>query len=202
MKLELYLRSEVNQKIRPLFLKNKCEHCGCTDDLHLHHKYEFFQIVDNVLNKLQLEMKDTEEYTEYELYLIKSCVLAEHLKDNYLTLCSECHRKEHENNHKKRKHDKKNKKNEEEWQEKRRAKADRIEQEKQRHIELLESVIDKRLTTAEFKALAAELNFRDSQHSRIKSTVKTVCPEIQKLGFTIEESKIRGTIYKRIEKLV
>ena len=72
MKLEAYLRSEVNQKIRPLFLKNKCEHCECTEDLHLHHQYEFFKIVDDVLNKLQLEMKDTEEYTEYELYLIKS----------------------------------------------------------------------------------------------------------------------------------
>ena len=95
MNLESYLRSEINLYIRPLFIKNECEYCGAIDNLHLHHNYQFFKIVDDVLKMLNLEMKDTDDYTEQELYMIKSCVLAEHLKDNYKTLCQECHVKEH-----------------------------------------------------------------------------------------------------------
>lgn len=263
MKLELYLRSEVNQKIRPLFLKDECEHCGCTDDLHLHHQYEFFKIVDDVLNKLQLEMKDTEEYTEYELYLIKSCVLAEHLKDNYLTLCSECHRKEHENNHKRRSRNDiinikdydvdaicnmiesyanqklfkeqqyelfnelyelgvntkskpcKTMKAVNKWlseydvmtydfitKEEKGRNEHRGQRylliKKQNRIELLESVIGKRLTTAEFKELTQELNFTNPKNGRLIANPKN---EIAELGYKVNDKKSNGSRFKVITRI-
>ena len=173
MKLEPYLRSEVNQKIRPLFLKDECEHCGCTEDLHLHHQYEFFKIVDDVLNKLQLEMKDTEEYTECELYLIKSCVLAEHLKDNYLTLCSECHKKEHE--HKEiRKHDKKNNK------------LSYQERKKNENLKIINEYLDKELTTQDVKEIIKRCKWYSTDKRKLLS-VNNSKEKFKEFGYVLEE---------------
>lgn len=199
MKLEQYLRNEINLHIRPLQIKNKCEVCGCQENLHLHHNYPFFKIVDDVLAILNLEMKDTEEYTEQELYLIKSCVLAEHLKDNYKTLCQDCHIKEHEENKQRRKMYNQ-KYSERKKLERRKAKEERLNQIKVEEInrrkQLLDSVVGVPLSTKQFRELAVELDFRNKERHTIKKPYK----EIESLGYKIIDKKTGNKRYKIISK--
>ena len=97
------VRSKYNSKIKPLYLKDKCEHCGSTEDLQLHHCTYLCIICNNVMNYLNVEDKETlDEYDEDTVYKVVSAVMYEHLKIDYLTLCPECHVKEHENNTSKR----------------------------------------------------------------------------------------------------
>lgn len=91
MELNQYLRLKVNQYIRPLFIKEKCEICSNNDVLHLHHVKLFSEIVDETLNELKLFYKNLEEYTEIELQNITNIVLGKHLQIEYLTLCEKCH---------------------------------------------------------------------------------------------------------------
>ena len=87
-----------------------------------------------------------------------------------------------------------------EWQEKIQAKEERLNQLQQQRIELLESVLDKRLTSTEFKDVAEQLNFRNPKDNRIRKTVKTLKSHLQELGFDIQEPKSKGITYKRIIK--
>lgn len=100
MELNQYLRSVVHQKIRPLFVKEKCEICDDEDNLHLHHVRYFYIIVSESLQELNLNRKDTKDYTSSELSLISDVVLGKHLSIDYLTLCDDCHIKAHENERK------------------------------------------------------------------------------------------------------
>lgn len=97
MELNQYLRVIIHQKIRPLFIKEKCEVCGDEDNLHLHHVKHFHVIVSETLKELFLINKDTEEYKGSELELIINVMLGKHLNTDYLTLCNDCHIKIHEN---------------------------------------------------------------------------------------------------------
>ena len=87
-----------------------------------------------------------------------------------------------------------------EWQEKIQAKEERLNQLQQKRIELLESVLDKQLTSTEFKDVAEQLNFRNPKDNRVRKTVKTLKPHLQELGFDIQEPKSKGITYKRIIK--
>lgn len=79
-------------------------------------------------------------------------------------------------------------------------KEERLNQLQQQRIELLESVLDKRLTSTEFKDVAEQLNFRNPKDNRIRKTVKTLKSHLQELGFDIQEPKSKGITYKRIIK--
>lgn len=95
--LRQLIRTKYNSKIKPLYIKDHCEVCGSTEDLQLHHCTFLCIIVNNVLNYLRVEEKETlEEYDEETVYTVINCVLGEHLKIDYKTLCNECHIKEHE----------------------------------------------------------------------------------------------------------
>ena len=184
MNLDLYLRGHVAAKIRPLFIQSKCEHCNSTDDLHLHHVKPFVKMVDKVLNKLNLELKDSDDYTEQERYLIVSCVLSEHLNGEYLTLCPSCHHNVHERNKKRRASLSD--------EQKQRLKQIRLEQKQQKldelnqqRINLLDQVLDMKLSNQEFKQLTEKLNFR-----RDGRLVKNPFDEIRELGYEVNKKRI------------
>lgn len=95
MKLELYLRNKLSSKIRPLFIKEQCEICGRGENLHLHHIHLFSEILKETLIELNLDYKDTLEYTDTELSNISNIILGKHVSLQYITVCNICHRDEH-----------------------------------------------------------------------------------------------------------
>ena len=196
MNLDLYLRTHVATKIRPLFIQSKCEHCNSTDDLHLHHVKPFVKIVDKVLNKLNLELKDSDDYTDQERYLIVSCVLSEHLNGEYLTLCPQCHHNVHEGNKKRRaslSDEQKQRLKQLRLEQKEKLKQQKLDELNQQRKELLDQHLDMKLSSKEFKCLAEKLNFK-----RNRKLVKNPLNEIQDLGYTIIKKTIKGYDYKII----
>lgn len=95
MDLNQYLRMMINDKVRPLFIKEKCEVCGDSNKLHLHHVKLFRDIIKETLADLNLEYKDSNEYSDREIDMIVNIVLGKHLRIDYLTLCDECHKNTH-----------------------------------------------------------------------------------------------------------
>ncbi len=198
MNLDMYLRGHVAAKIRPLYIKSKCEHCNSTDDLHLHHVKPFVKIVDKVLNKFNLELKDSEDYTEQERYLIVSCVLSEHLNGEYLTLCPQCHYNVHEGNKKRRaslSDAQKQRLKQIRLEQKEKLKQQKLDELNQQRVELIDQQLNLRLSSQEFKQLAEKLNFK-----RNRKLVKNPIDEIQELGYTIIKKRINGYDYKIITK--
>lgn len=91
MKLTDYLRNKVSSKFNDLVKKDKCEICGSTEDLHVHHVYPFKDMINDTLEELGYKLKEVEEYTELELLNIKEKILGKHLYYSYKTLCADCH---------------------------------------------------------------------------------------------------------------
>lgn len=198
MNLDLYLRSHVATKIRPLFIQSKCEHCNSTDDLHLHHVKPFVKMVDKVLNKFNLELKDSDDYTEQERYLIVSCVLSEHLNGEYLTLCPSCHHNVHEGNKKRRaslSDEQKQRLKQIRLEQKEKLKQQKLDELNQQRKELLEQHLDVKLSNDQFKTLTEKLNFR-----RNRKLVKNPIDEIKELGYNVESKRTKTTRYKVINK--
>jgi hypothetical protein len=97
MYLRTYLRNKLTTRLIPLLKKDKCEVCGATDDLEVHHVKLFSKLLDETLAELGLEYrKEIEEYSTEELNLITYVVLGKHLDIKYLTLCDNCHDNIHE----------------------------------------------------------------------------------------------------------
>ena len=89
-------RSKFNSRIKNLYIGDKCEKCGSTENLQLHHCCFLHIIINNVLNYLRIEEKESiDDYDEELVYKAISCIMAEHLKIRYKTLCPDCHLKEH-----------------------------------------------------------------------------------------------------------
>lgn len=200
MNLDLYLRGHVAAKIRPLYIKSKCEHCNSTNDLHLHHVKPFVKMVDKVLNKLNLELKDSDAYTEQERYLIVSCVLSEHLNGEYLTLCPQCHHNVHELNKKRRaslSDAQKQRLKQLRLERKEKLKQQKLDELKQARIELLEQHLDVKLNNEQFKNLTEKLNFK-----RNRQLIKNPIDEIKQLGYDVENKRTKTTRYKIITKQV
>ena len=188
MNLDMYLRAHVATKIRPLFIQLKCEHCNSTDDLHLHHVKSFVKMVDKVLHKLNLELKDSDDYTEQERYLIVSCVLSEHLNGEYLTLCPQCHHNVHEGNKKRRaslSDEQKLRLKQLRLEQKEKLKQQKLDELNQQRKELLDRHLDMKLSSKEFKALAEKLNFKRDGH-----IVKNPIDEIQELGYEVNKKRV------------
>ena len=91
MRLYSYLRNQFSNKIIPFVIKDKCEICGRIENLEVHHIYRFKDILNDTLEFLNLEEKDTAKYTEIELRLITNLFLGEHLRYKYQTVCNYCH---------------------------------------------------------------------------------------------------------------
>lgn len=104
MKLDTYLRSIVNKKILRYLNLCKCEKCGSTNNLEIHHKdLYFFEMVDKTLNELGIPYyQDIKLYTDSELENISTYLLGLHMKNEYSILCSNCHTLHHRENVKRR----------------------------------------------------------------------------------------------------
>lgn len=91
------MRSTCFNKIINFVKKDKCEECGNTENLEVHHDKQFVFILHEALEMLGLEYKeDTENYTEKELQLIKFVIQGMHIDEKMTTLCQSCHDKLHE----------------------------------------------------------------------------------------------------------
>lgn len=95
MNLREYLRAYFGKNLRPLLIKDKCQICGSTENLHLHHIDRFHNLLMETLEQLQLNELNTDDYNKYELNLITDIMLAKQLRIDYKTLCSKCHTKIH-----------------------------------------------------------------------------------------------------------
>lgn len=198
MNLDLYLRTHVVTKIRPIYIKSECEHCGSTSDLHLHHVKPFVKMVDKVLNKLGLELKDSDAYTDQERYLIVSCVLSEHLNGEYLTLCPSCHYNVHEGNKKRRaslSEEQKQRLKQIRLEQKEKLKQQKLDELNQQRKELLEQHLNVKLNNEQFKNLTEKLNFK-----RNRQLIKNPIDEIKQLGYDVENKRTKTTRYKIITK--
>ena len=86
-----HLRSMLSHYWRPIVLKEKCEECGSTNNLEVHHIDAFrqFMYIYNV-------PENKEELTEEEIKKYEYLCLGYHFKEvRTYTLCNECHKKIH-----------------------------------------------------------------------------------------------------------
>ena len=92
--LMLCLRNDFSNHIREFYIKDECEHCKSTENLHVHHKLFFIDQFKFALELLKIE--DKEEYAEEEVRIIRYMMLGVQCKNNdYVTLCDECHKYYH-----------------------------------------------------------------------------------------------------------
>lgn len=101
MDLGDYVRQHLNNKWAPFVKKDYCEKCGSNANLELHHIDEFVKLLDNTLVLLDLDYKDTTEYTKDELKLIRLVMQGKHLDVRTKTLCLDCHNELHSKKDKK-----------------------------------------------------------------------------------------------------
>lgn len=96
MVLREYLRKEWQLYVRQVLLKDKCEECGKTGHLHLHHDSDRFEdLLMETLRELNLKEKDTDDYKQSELNHISNEMIGKQMKIRHRTLCEECHKKAH-----------------------------------------------------------------------------------------------------------
>lgn len=92
--LKIKLRSDFEIYMRDNYIKDKCEICESTENLHLHHVEYFSKELNYILELLGLN--DKNEFNEKEIEMIRYMMLGIQCKNNkYLTLCDDCHKKEH-----------------------------------------------------------------------------------------------------------
>jgi hypothetical protein len=92
MKLESCIRTEINQKLIPLIKKDKCEICGSTENLEVHHVKPFAEILEECLDDLHMKRKDTDTYTQKELHMIIDYVIGKHFRYKMKIVCRICHK--------------------------------------------------------------------------------------------------------------
>lgn len=95
--LLLKLRLDFNNKIRNDYIKEECEICKSTKNLHLHHIISFKEQFDQILKLMNLSYEH--DFTDNEVELIRLSLLGLQCKNNiYMTLCENCHIKKHQKN--------------------------------------------------------------------------------------------------------
>lgn len=161
--LIIYIRNRVWNKFVNLVKKDRCEICGSTEDLQVHHIYPLTNMIKDTLEELNLERKCVNEYTKLELKNIKEKVLGKHLYYQYKTLCKDCHLKGVH---------KKNKKISEIYE-----------------ISIDEKYLNKWLTKeAVVNEIIIKNNLKDNK-GRIMG-LPTLIKNIEKYGFSIDKKKI------------
>ena len=88
------LRTDYAYYIRPLVIKDKCELCGCEENLIVHHDKEFSILLDETLKKLNLYKI---EFNEDEVNIIRTHMLGKQIQIKNITLCNKCHTELHKN---------------------------------------------------------------------------------------------------------
>jgi len=94
--LKAYERMKIKNIIIPLFIKDRCESCGLTNNLEMHHQKQFVEMLRESLDRLNYKYNlMTEDYTEEELINITDMLLGIHIQSTYTTLCEKCHTEIH-----------------------------------------------------------------------------------------------------------
>ena len=88
------LRTDYANYIKPLVIKDKCELCGCEENLVVHHDKEFSILLDETLKELNLYKL---EFNEDEFNIIKTYMLGKQIQIKNITLCNKCHTELHIN---------------------------------------------------------------------------------------------------------
>ena len=86
--LKFKLRNDYAMRIRPYYIKEKCEICGSSEELELHHEVNFITLLDKAIADLCI---DVENITDSELELLKTYMLGLQIQNENVTLCSKCH---------------------------------------------------------------------------------------------------------------
>ena len=86
--LKFKLRNDYAMRIRPYYIKEKCEICGSSEELELHHEVNFITLLDKAIDDLCI---DVENITDSELELLKTYMLGLQIQNENVTLCSKCH---------------------------------------------------------------------------------------------------------------
>jgi hypothetical protein len=97
--IELFLRYFINEKVIKYLEKKKCEVCGSTENLRVHHNKElmFVDILRKSLDDLNIEYKRNHgDYTKDEMLKLKVMVLGYHLYGKFHILCENCHIETHQ----------------------------------------------------------------------------------------------------------
>lgn len=104
MKTDAYLRLYVSNHFRKHLKICKCDICGCSNNLEVHHSgMQFFEIVDKACKDLNLKYYiNIESYNNKERELLINYVLGIHIRSKYEILCENCHTKIHQMQLKKR----------------------------------------------------------------------------------------------------
>lgn len=104
LKTDYYLRNKINEQFYGHFKMCKCDMCGGTEHLELHHSgMQFFEMVDKAICDLKLPYHaKIDNYTNDEKDLITIYLLGLHINGNYQILCKKCHTLIHQNNVKRR----------------------------------------------------------------------------------------------------
>lgn len=170
LELNQYLRVVVNDKVRHLFIKDSCEVCNSTNNLHLHHIKLFSKIVEESLVRLNLSRMDTGEYAENELESIVDIVLGKHVRIEYLTLCDVCHKDAHEDNWQTITVNDKHKEHYEAYRKKKEMQRDYYD--KNVLIPYLDSIKDKRLPKDDKYRLIDKFTLDDGRGRKVKGISK------------------------------
>lgn len=105
MKTDEYLRSYIRKYFYQHLDICKCDICGSTHDLQVHHSdIQFFEMVDKTMQDLNLKYySDIEFYSDNEKDLIITYILGLHMRSRYQILCKSCHTKIYQQDVKRRK---------------------------------------------------------------------------------------------------
>lgn len=88
------LRSDFNNHVRNIYIKDECKICGSNIDLHLHHDTTFKSYLEYTL--LLLSIENNKRFDNREVELIRNLMLGFQIRNNeYTTLCKECHINKH-----------------------------------------------------------------------------------------------------------
>ena len=171
------LRTDFATNIRELKLKDKCEFCNSDENLEVHHKKSFADLLDETLIMLGLDIHLKEiDNDKYEL--VKHIMRGKQLTSAYLTLCPNCHKLVHEKGHIYARSERKPKSN------------TKAEPSKELE-EYLESLIGKRLYKEDKEELIKKVDLRDSRGRQQKS-IKVLAPYINNtFGLTLESKRVK-----------
>jgi hypothetical protein len=99
--ISIYLRVYVNNNLLKLLNKAKCDLCGSTENLQIHHSknYYFDDIIKDAMSILNLKYYSyASDYSRIELDILSNYVLGKHVSAIYSILCPSCHTKYHSKN--------------------------------------------------------------------------------------------------------
>ena len=71
--------------LRDMLLKDRCELCGTTENLILHHEKSFSKMIDETINEVGME----------NIQLFRQVMLFKQIMEKNITLCEECHKEIH-----------------------------------------------------------------------------------------------------------